>query len=87
MKPSSAFSFLALSLAIASYALHRDISANIFLSCVFVIQGLRVATESTQERRALFLIIALSVGILVFAATTMLGGVDLNSPAPFRYKN
>lgn len=41
MKPSTAWSLLAFALVLASYALHRDISANVFLGCVFIIQGLK----------------------------------------------
>ncbi|WP_252361410.1 putative holin [Pseudomonas asiatica] len=45
--------------------MHRDISANIFLGCLFIIQGLKRPDGSTQERRALFLAAALSAGILI----------------------
>lgn len=85
MKPSTAWSLLAFSMALASYALHRDISANIFLACVFVIQGLKKPTGSKQELRATFLAAALSVGVILFAASALFGSVEFESPAHFRY--
>lgn len=87
MKPSTAWSLLAFSLALASYAMSRDISANIFLLGVFVIQGLKKPDGSRQERRGVFLAGALSAGILIFAATAMLGGVEFDKPSTFRYSN
>ena len=41
MKPSTAWSLLEFSMALASYSLHRDIRANVFLGFVFIIQGLK----------------------------------------------
>lgn len=38
MKPSTAWSLLAFAMALASYALHRDIGANVFLGRIFIIQ-------------------------------------------------
>lgn len=87
MKTSTAWSFLAFSLAVASYAMSRDISANIFLVGVFVIQGLKTPDGSNQERRATFLACALAVGVILFAAFVLAGAVELDSPAPFRYRN
>jgi hypothetical protein len=87
MKPSTAWSLLAFSLAMASYAMSRDISANIFLACVFVIQGLKRPDGSRQERKSAFLAVALSMGILAFAISSLAGCVELSGPQPFRYKN
>lgn len=86
MKNSTAWSLLACSMALASYALHRDISANIFLACVFVIQGLKRMDGSTQERRGTFLAVAVSVGITIFALYVLFGGVEFHSPAKFHYR-
>lgn len=85
MKTSTAWSLLAFSLALACYALSRDISANIFLSCFLVIQGLKRTDRSRQERKAAALAVALSVGVLLFAVLGLTGLIDL-SPEPFRYK-
>lgn len=87
MKPSTAWSFLAFSLAAASYAMNRDISSNVFLACVFVIQGLRAVDCSKQENRASFLAAALSVGIMLFAASAMAGCIELGGPQSFRFKD
>ncbi len=38
MKPSTAWSLLAFAMALANYALQRDISANVFLCRIFIIQ-------------------------------------------------
>lgn len=86
MKPSTAWSLLAFAMALASYTMHRDISANVFLGCVFIIQGLKRPDGSTQERRATFLAAALSAGILLFALWALATGLDIRGPAPFRYK-
>lgn len=87
MKPSTAWSLLAFAMALASYALHRDISANVFLGCVFIIQGLKRPDGSAQERRATFLAAALSAGILLFALWVLATGLEIRGPAPFRYKH
>lgn len=87
MSRSTCWSLLAFSMALASYAMHRDISANIFLGCLFIIQGLKRPDGSTQERRALFLAAALSAGILIFAVWALATGIDFRGPSPFRYKH
>lgn len=87
MKPSTAWSLLAFSLASASYAMNRDISSNVFLACVFVIQGVRAVDGSKQEKRASFLAAALSVGIMLFAASAMAGCIELSGPEPFRFRD
>lgn len=87
MKPSTAWSMLALAMAAASYARGWDISANIFLGVLFIIQGLRKTTGSQQESRATFIVFALSIGILLFAAMVMLGNVELPQPAKFQYRH
>ena len=87
MKPSTAWSLLAFSMALASYAMHRDISANIFLASVFVIQGLKRPDSSKQERRGTFLAAAFSAGVFLFALSQVLPGVESQSPAQFRYRH
>lgn len=87
MSRSTCWSLLAFAMALASYAMHRDISANIFLGCLFIIQGFKRPDGSPQERRALVLAATLSVGILIFAAWALTTGVDFHGPAPFRYKH
>lgn len=86
MKPSTAWSLLAFSLAAASYAMHRDISANVFLASVFIIQGLKRADGSRQERRSSMLAVAMSVGIMIFAVSVLSGRVEMSASEPFRYR-
>lgn len=86
MKPSTAWSCLAFSLALASYAVHRDISANVFLACVFIIQGLKSTEGSKHESLASVLVFALSAGVVVFAASGLVDNAG-SAPAHFRYKN
>ncbi len=87
MKPSTAWSCLAFSLALASFAMYRDISANVFLACVFIIQGLKRADGSLQERRASLLVIALSVGVMIFAVSALNGFPKQSAPEHFRHKH
>lgn len=87
MKPSTAWSCLAFSLALASYTMHRDISANVFLACVFIIQGLKRADGSKHEGLTSVLAFALSAGIVIFSASNLIGGDDKSAPAHFRYKH
>ncbi|WP_170976296.1 hypothetical protein [Pseudomonas asiatica] len=49
MSRSTCWSLLAFSMALASYAMHRDISANIFLGCLFIIQGLKDLTAQPKS--------------------------------------
>jgi len=87
MKPSTAWSCLAFSLALASYSMNRDISANVFLACVFIIQGLKRTEGTRNERRSSMLAIAMSVGITIFAVSGLSGCTEQSAPQHFRYKH
>jgi predicted benzoate:H+ symporter BenE len=87
MKPSTAWSCLAFSLALASYSMNRDISANVFLACVFIIQGLKRTDGSKHEGLTSVLAFALSAGIVIFSASNLIDGSDKSAPAHFRYKH
>jgi hypothetical protein len=87
MKPSTAWSCLAFSLALASYSMNRDISANVFLACVFIIQGLKSTDRSKNERRSSVLAVAMSVGIMIYAVSGLSGCTQQSAPEHFRYKN
>jgi len=87
MKPSTAWSCLAFSLALASYSMNRDISANVFLACVFIIQGLKRTDGSRHEGFTSVLAFALSAGIVIFSASNLVDGAEKSSPPHFRYKN
>ncbi len=86
MSRSTCWSYLAFSMALISYVMHRDISANIFLATLFIIQGLKAAQDPHthhQDRIGITLII-LASGITLFAAWCLIQGVDLGRPSPFR---
>lgn len=84
MARSTSWSCLALSLALISYVMHRDISANIFLATFFIIQSLRGGQLSPGQRdRVSVMLIILSAGIALFAAWCLLNGIDLGRPSPF----
>ncbi|WP_332774418.1 MULTISPECIES: hypothetical protein [Pseudomonas] len=84
MARSTSWSCLALSLALISYVMHRDISANIFLATFFIIQSLRGGQLSAGQRdRVSVMLIILSAGIALFAAWCLLNGIDLGRPRPF----
>lgn len=86
MTRSTSWSLLALSLASISYVMHRDISANIFLATIFIIQGLKAEHRDTDERVGLMLGV-MSLGVMVFAGWCLIGGTDLGYPKPFSFKN
>lgn len=86
MKISTAWSMLAFSLGIACYVLNRDISANVFMGSFLIIQGLKRADGSRQERLSTFLAWAMSAGVLVFALCMMAGDISQYAPASFRYR-
>jgi hypothetical protein len=87
MKPSTAWSCLAFSLALASYSMNRDISANVFLASLFIIQGLKRTEGTRAEHRSSMLAIAMSVGIMVFAVSVLCGFTEQSTPSHFRYKH
>jgi len=87
MKPSTAWSCLAFSLALASYSMNRDISANVFLACVFIIQGLKRTEGTRNEHRSSMLAIAMSVGIMFYAVSVLSGFTEQSAPSHFRYKH
>jgi hypothetical protein len=67
--------------------MNRDISANVFLACVFIIQGLKRTDGSRHEGFAAVLAFALSAGIVIFSASNLVDGADKSSPSHFRYKH
>lgn len=85
MSRSSCMTLLALSFAVLCYIMHRDISANMFLASVFIIQGLkRDCPEPSKHWDRIFLLCALlSASILVFSAVSVLAGMQWDKPQPW----
>lgn len=87
MSRSTCWSLLAFAMALASYVMHRDISANIFLASLFIIQGLkRVADAEPDEHwdRLSLLVLLLSVAVIVFALWSLAAGTHWAGPRPWK---
>ena len=83
MKRSSYFTLLMFAMGLASMFMHRDISANVFMSTVFVIQALKPANETSYELskdRAALLCTLLSVAIIGLVIYGYVTGVELRRP-------
>lgn len=88
MSSSTVWSFMAFSMALISYAMHRDISANIFLAIIFVIQGLRSRHEMSERSHGhvIRMVLILSIAISIFATWAIFTGSDLGKPANFGFR-
>lgn len=88
MSSSTVWSFMAFSMALISYAMHRDISANIFIVAIFVIQGLSIpgAMSKRSREHVLRMVFILSIAIILFAGWALLTGADLGKPANFGFR-
>lgn len=88
MANSTIWSLMALAMALISYAMYRDISANIFLASIFVIQGMRAKAEMKSRHYELITkaVLILSIGLISFALWALVTGADLGRPANFGYR-
>lgn len=87
MSRSTCWSLLAFSLALASYVMHRDISANVFLATIFIIQGLkRTADDESPGHwdRVSLLCTLLSGAVIVFALYSLATGMHWAGPKPWK---
>lgn len=83
MSRSTCWSLLAFSLALASYVMHRDISANVFLATIFIIQGLKSAPDGEHSHhwdRIQWFVLSLSVAITIISASSLIVGFDIPKP-------
>lgn len=88
MANSTIWSLMSFSMALISYAMNRDISANIFLAAIFIIQAMRVPSEMPERHYELItkFVLLLALGIGIFAAWALFTGADLGRPANFGYR-
>jgi hypothetical protein len=70
-------------MAVLSYTMNRDISANVFIGVLMVIQGLKRAGEETHRvtERVLTLCLTAGVSVITFALFARMAGLEWNSPA------
>lgn len=85
MARSSCMTFLALSFAVLCFLSHRDISANMFLAAVFIIQGLKSNPSEPAHHwdRISLLCTVLSIGIILFALYSFATGMHWAHPRPW----
>lgn len=83
MSRATCWSMLALAVAFWNFAMHRDISANMYIAAFFAIQGCRFIPDekpTRQWRHVVILCTLLSVAICLFAAQGMWGSVEWVAP-------
>ena len=86
MSRSTCWSLLAFALALISAVMHRDISANIFMATFLIIQGLKRPKDWESDRhwrRARLLINLVSIGLIVFALSSLATGMNWAGPKPW----
>lgn len=86
MSRSTCWSLLAFALALTSAVMHRDISANIFMATFLIIQGLKRPKDWESDshwRRARLLINLVSIGLIVFALSSLATGMNWAGPKPW----
>lgn len=84
MSRSTCWSLLAFAMALMSYTMQRDISANVFLGVLFIIQGLKRNREAERETdRITLLCTILSTAIIIFALYSFATGMHWARPKPW----
>lgn len=76
-------SLLCLSIAIWNFVQHRDISANMFLAALLIIQGTRYVPDERPSRQwdhIALLCIILSMAICLFAGYGYFTGIEWSAP-------
>ncbi len=82
MRNSTYWSLFCLAIAMLNMHMHRDISANIFLAALVVIQGLKRSEEPEQHSDRIRLILTgLSIGFIVFSLWGYANNVSWTRPA------
>lgn len=84
MSRSTCWSLLAFAMALVSYVMHRDISANVFLATLFIIQGLKSTSDGEHPHhweRIRWFVVLLSLAIILFATWSLLVGFDFRKPS------
>lgn len=83
MSRSTCWSLLAFAMALVSYVMHRDISANVFLATLFIIQGLKSTSDGEHTHhwdRIRWFVVSLSLAIILFAIWSLIVGFDFAKP-------
>lgn len=83
MSRSTCISLLCLSVAIWNFVQHRDISANMFVAALFIIQGCKPAVEESDARawgHVKLLCIILSAAIFLFSVRGYFSDLQWNYP-------
>jgi len=81
MTRSTCWSLLALSLAIMSSFMHRDISANIFLCSLFVIQAVKPQDEARLNQSSMTICAMFGTAVAGFAVLALVFGLQWGRPA------
>ncbi|WP_434681336.1 hypothetical protein J3P77_09560 [Pseudomonas sp. R1-18] len=83
MTRSLCWSIFAFAMAVLSYLMNRDISANVFLGVLMVIQGLKRTGEETHRvtERIMTLCLTAGVSVITFAVFARMTGLEWDSPA------
>lgn len=81
MTRSMSWSLLAFSLAVISYVMHRDISANIFLCAVFIIQAVKPQDEEKLNQSAMTICAIFGTTVTGFALLSLVLGLDWKHPS------
>jgi hypothetical protein len=81
MTRSTCWSLVAVSLAVISYLMHRDISSNIFIGSFFIIQALKPADEARLNQSAMALCALVGTTIVGFAICAWVFGLQWGRPA------
>lgn len=81
MNRSTIWSMMTLAMAFLSYCMHRDISANIFLAAVFIIQAVKPQDEAKLNQLAMTFCALVGTTIIGFALCSLAFGLQWNRPS------
>jgi hypothetical protein len=83
MTRSTCWSFFAFAMALICYVMNRDISANVFLGAIMIIQGLKRAEEEDHgvTGKAMTFLVTAGTSVITFAVFARMAGLEWNSPA------
>lgn len=85
MTRADMMSFLAFSFAVLCYVMSRDISGNMFLCTVFIIQGLKSSPTAPEHHwdRIYLLCTLVAIGLLLFSVFSFATGIKFVRPLPW----
>lgn len=81
MLRSTCWSLVSVSMAVISFIMHRDISANIFLGSLFIIQALKPVEEVRLNQPAMTICAIFGTAVAAYSLLALALGLEWRHPS------